>query len=189
MTVPQQQVSARGVNFIRAWSRFSLDPYQDDIGRWKCGFGHVLRDDEPRETWTDVKARDMFAQDLDAAASDASYVTLNTMLMDHEFDALASLLFDMGPSAVRRSKLSALIATERFKEAATEFPRIALRIIVSEARCVTDVRWCYVCPLHRRFAEQAMFLYGDYSYVPPSPTQEYATSDRCERIDLDLGKL
>lgn len=178
MTVPQQQVSARGINFIRAWSQFHLDPYQDDMGRWKCGVGHVLRDDEPRETWSEEKAHAVFAQDLAVAASDASFLTLGTMLMDHEFDALASVMFDMGAAAVRRSRLGTLVATERWKEAALEFPRI----IVNETRCVTDRVWCYSCPLHRRFAEQAVFLFGDYGYVPRVIKGDDPLPDRCEPV-------
>lgn len=186
--MPQQQVSARGVNFIRAWSRFSLDPYQDDIGRWKCGFGHVLRDDDPRERWSEEVAHAVFAQDVAAAESDVSFLTLNMPLMYHETDALVSLMFDMGPAAVRRSRLCTLISTERWKEAALEFPRISLRVILREPRCAQDVRWCYVCPLHRRFAEQAMFMYGDYSYLPPPTSADADTHDRIDGTAFDTGQ-
>ena len=100
------QISAAGVDFIKSWEGFEARAYRDGAGVWTIGYGHTegFRDGAfgPDAVITLQAATALLEKDLaprEKAVGDAVTVALE----QYEFDALTSLLFNIGAGGFRRS--------------------------------------------------------------------------------------
>lgn len=99
-------VSAAGVDFIKSWEGLALGAYRDVAGVWTIGYGHTqgFRDGRfgPDASISQAQAEALLAEDLaprEAAVSALCKAALN----QHEFDALVSLVYNIGAGAFARS--------------------------------------------------------------------------------------
>lgn len=149
MTALQHRtVSATGIALIESFEGLSLTAYRDMGGRWTIGYGHTQQVVEGM-TITQEQAESLLKEDLGPVES-----TLNDhvriLLAQHEFDAVASLVFNIGVGTFERSTLLERLNADDRQGAANQF-----------------LRWIYVGGkvepglVRRREKERALFLAGD----------------------------
>lgn len=135
---------------IKQLEGLRLKPYRDSGGKWTIGYGHLIKDNEPelrrKQGITQKDADNLLFNDI-AIAERAITDNVQTPLNIAQFDALVSLIFNIGVGAFRSSTLLKKLNQKNYAEAASEFPR-----------------WRYVgtvessALLKRRAIEQDMFL-------------------------------
>ena len=116
--------SDSGQNFIVQEEGERLTAYQDSVGIWTIGVGHT--------GWVDAKpvsrgmviskgkSREILRADL-RRFEKAVNECVTKPLMQHQFDALVSLAFNIGEGAFRRSTLLKLLNRGDYKGASEQF--------------------------------------------------------------------
>jgi lysozyme len=171
---PRLSVSRSAVELIKAFEGFRSRAAQLDDGRWTIGYGHTLTARAGAEI-TERDAEALLLYDLIQAAhavNEHVYAPLN----QNEFDALVSLVFNIGPRAFRGSPtlrrlnegrpLEAAMAMEMWRKSDLDGERIVIDALV-----------------RRRAAEKALFLKPVQGWTPaPTPVLP-------PRIDYDALAL
>lgn len=102
------KTSDEGLGLIEAREGVRLKAYTDTKGIWTIGVGHTAAAGEPhpREgmTITEAEARAILARDLGAVEA-AINAAVKVPLTQHQFDALASLVFNIGVGGFRKSSV------------------------------------------------------------------------------------
>lgn len=97
------KTSSAGKDAIKQREGLRLSVYKDSAGLATIGFGHLIKKDEQYTSITLDTANSLFDRDLaDAESVIASYVTNkipNIKLTQNQYDALASLVFNIGKRA------------------------------------------------------------------------------------------
>lgn len=108
---------------IKEFEGLSLAPYLCPAGLPTVGYGHVIREGEAhlRAGVTVEQAAQILAVDLAWAFREVHNVRDD--LMPHQAAALASLIFNIGPGAWRKSTIKAKIMVRDWGAAAREFER------------------------------------------------------------------
>ena len=114
------QTSKKGLELIKRYEslhdgdlrKLGLQPKQDPIGIWTCGYGHGLKDINGKwlkglegyqrmleiypdlETITEEEANNLLKEDLEIFESQLN--SLNLKLQQHQYDALISFIFNCG---------------------------------------------------------------------------------------------
>jgi lysozyme len=117
-------------------------------GPWTIGWGHTGKDVHPGLVWTEQQAEEAFIKDTDSALKGVNAV-LTVKLSQEQFDAVASLVFNIGAGAFARSTILRLLNQRRFLEAAEQFPRWNK----SQGQVLNGL-------VRRRAAERELFLSG-----------------------------
>lgn len=87
---------------LRRWEGYSLTAYQDSGGVWTVGFGHTGPEVVESYTITKAEAERLLAQDMawvEAAIRDTVKVSLD----EYQHAAIASLIYNIGGTAWRKS--------------------------------------------------------------------------------------
>lgn len=144
------------VAFVKAWEGLKLEASGDPLvpGVRDIGYGHKLMPSESPGRITPEQADAWLRLDLDGHLHDLDQ-HIHVALEQHEQDAVLSLAYNVGVEALRTSTLLHRINTNRFEEAADEFPRWCR----AGGRIVPGLK-------RRRLAERAIFLDADYSGRP-----------------------
>ncbi len=87
----------RGSALIKSFEVLNLTSYEDSTGTWTIGWGHT-RGVRPGMTITERTAEELFAEDAEHAQS--AVLALGIPLLQSQFDALVSLVFNVGPGAI-----------------------------------------------------------------------------------------
>jgi len=103
--------SVRGVRHV---------PYQDQAGLWTIGYGHLLSGGEWYDEISEAQAVELRLADQ-AEAEDAVNGAVSVQLSQSMFDALVSLVFNIGAGAFRRSTLLALLNAGDYAGAQAQF--------------------------------------------------------------------
>ncbi|WP_170127512.1 peptidoglycan DD-metalloendopeptidase family protein [Kineococcus rhizosphaerae] len=98
--------SPRIAAFIKSWETLRLRPYDDKAKNGVCtvGWGHALTPHhsctpaEKASQITRAEAERLFQRDLSAAATGARNLAPRQSYRQHEFDALVSMVFNLGSS-------------------------------------------------------------------------------------------
>lgn len=102
------RVSPAGLDLIKRWEGRRLKAYRDIAGIWTIGCGHTAAagDPVPRSgmTITDDEAEDILRSDL-RQYEDAVSRAIKLPVHQHQFDAMVSLCFNIGPAAFRKSTM------------------------------------------------------------------------------------
>ncbi len=117
------KTSDKGVDFIKGFEKLMSTVYNDAVGKPTVGYGHLIKVGETfDEPLTEEQATLLMRADL-AIAEDAinSYVT--SELNQNRFDALVSLVFNIGVGNFVTSTLLKLLNEGEFVQAADQFPR------------------------------------------------------------------
>lgn len=146
--------SPKILDFIKGWEKCSLDPYKDSAGKWTIGFGHLMLPAEPIAGINQETADALFEDDVDRIAN-GLLMHISGIPTQQQFDAVLSLAFNMGVSAIAGSTLLLHLNRGEFKEAAYEFPKWRY-VRVGGVLCANDGLW------KRRLAEQKIFNDGIY---------------------------
>jgi lysozyme len=158
---PRLSVSRSAVELIKAFEGFRSKAAKLDDGRWTIGYGHTLTAREGAEI-SEPDAEALLLYDL-IQASHAVNEHVYAPLTQNQFDALVSLVFNIGVRAFRGSPtlrrlnegrpLEAAMAMEMWRKSDLEGERIVIDALV-----------------RRRAAEKALFLKPEAGWTPaPTP--------------------
>jgi lysozyme len=114
------RLSPRGKSLIKSWEKLMLTAYKDQGGKDTIGWGHLMKKGEPR-TINLAQAEQLLADDL-AWVGEALYSTIKVPVSQDEYDALYSLVFNIGETKWRKSTLLRKLNMEDYRGAALQFP-------------------------------------------------------------------
>ena len=118
------KTSEKGLQFIRRGEGERLTAYADMIGVWTIGVGHTgAVDGKPVAKGMVIsadKSRELLSADLLKFESAIARL-VKVPLKQYEFDALVSLVFNIGETNFARSTLLKKLNTNDFKGAAEQF--------------------------------------------------------------------
>lgn len=95
-------VSVKGLELIKSYESFSPNAYKCPAGVWTIGYGHTV-DVEPGDTVDHATALELLAKDLEPVEDLLN--SLGLVFNQGEYDALASLIFNIGVAAFSKSTL------------------------------------------------------------------------------------
>lgn len=122
-----RRLSLSGVRFIAKWEGFLPDAYLDTIASppiYTIGYGHT-GDVQAGDHVTKLQALNLLRKDARFAA-DAVRANVDVQVTQHQFDALVSLVFNVGPGEVMNeptSTLLRLLNIREYRAAADQFKR------------------------------------------------------------------
>ena len=118
------RLSDDGLRLIQRHEGFRPRLYRDPIGLPTIGYGHLVRPGEQFDgvVLHEAEARALLVADA-ALAEEAVREAVEVALAQHEFDALVSFTFNLGPGALRRSTLLRKLNAGDRAGAAREFDR------------------------------------------------------------------
>lgn len=96
------KISDRGIALIKETTKCSLDAYVCPIGLWTIGYRHT-KGVKAGDTITQAQADTMLINDLKVYETEVNIQNLN--LTQNQFDALISLVYNIGGANFRRSAL------------------------------------------------------------------------------------
>ncbi len=142
------QISPIGVALLKEYEGFSAKIYLCPAGKATIGYGHVILANEkfPPNGISPSEAEKLLMQDA-KIATDAINSLVVCELAQNQFDALASLTYNIGAKAFAKSKLLRLLNENNYTDAAAEFPKWIFSGGVKLAGLV-----------RRRRAEQQLFM-------------------------------
>jgi lysozyme len=115
------KLSREGELFIKSKEQLRLEAYQDSVGIWTIGWGHILGV-KPGDVCTIDQAQEWFWSDM--APREACVNSLVTVaLTQQQFDALCSFTFNLGCTALRNSTMLKLINAGDYAGAADQLTR------------------------------------------------------------------
>lgn len=149
------KVSDDGRDFIKSLEGFSAEAYPDPGSRtgepWTVGYGHTGPDVKKGTKVTRSDAGRLLVKDLAfVEQAIAKYVKLP--LIQREFDAFASFIFNVGSMAFKDSTLLRLFNLGKRTEAAAEF----LKWIHNDKKEIAGL-------VRRRAAERKLFMGHTYT--------------------------
>ena len=141
-------MSEAGLNYIKSFEELRLRSYICPAGKLTVGYGHTGTDVKPNMIITEAEAAELFRKDC--AWVEAAVNAMNADLKQNEFDALCSLVFNIGADAFRNSTIRRLVVKKADKQ------KIAEQFLLW-----TYIKGHYSQGLqNRRREEQKIFLKG-----------------------------
>ena len=113
------RINQAGIDLIKQFEGLSLVSYQDSVGVWTIGIGHVGPDAYEGRHITQEQADDLLRHDLEHAETAIDSLVL-VPLTDNQFAALVSFTFNLGAGALRGSTLLRLLNDGDYNEAASQ---------------------------------------------------------------------
>lgn len=144
------RTSQAGIDLIKSFEGLELEAYQDIAGIWTVGHGHAGPDVHPGLKISPEMAEVLLASDL-RKFEDAVNRLVTAPLAQHEFDALVSLTYNIGASALSGSTVLRRLNTGDKAGAADAFPMWNKATVDGKLQEVAGLT-------RRRKAERAMFL-------------------------------
>jgi lysozyme len=142
-------MSPAGVKALEQHEGLELEAYLDAAGIYTIGYGHTGSEyAQPGTKITKQKARELLKQDI-KEAEDAVNRLVKVGLNQPSFDALVSLVFNIGVGAFARSTLLKKLNSGDYLGAADQFNRW----VFANGKKLNGL-------VKRRAAERAMFLSG-----------------------------
>ena len=90
-------------DFVKQWEGRELKAYQCSAGVWTIGYGHT-KDVREGDEISSAEAEQLLVEDLTAIAADLNRL-VNAPVTQGQYIALLSLAFNVGATAVKKSKL------------------------------------------------------------------------------------
>lgn len=146
--------SSACVDLIKRFESFSARPYLCPAGVWTIGYGHTEGVTKESPRITEPEACDLLAADLEKYSAAVARL-VKVPLKQHQFDALVSFAYNVGPDedadtiaeGLGDSTLLAKLNQGFYEAAGREF----LRWTKSKGRVLGGL-------VKRRAAEQALFM-------------------------------
>jgi len=93
------KVSPAGVRLVKSFEGFIGHPYRDAVGVWTIGYGHTEGVGPSSRPLSEAQASRLLKQDLDKHYA-PPVNALRLPLSQHQFDALVSFVYNVGPGGV-----------------------------------------------------------------------------------------
>lgn len=97
-----KKISAAGVKMIAGFEGYESAPYTDSVGVWTIGYGHTEGVSSRSKPLTQAQARALLQHDLDKTYA-PPVTALGLPLNQHQFDALVSAVYNLGPGILSSS--------------------------------------------------------------------------------------
>lgn len=101
------QISIEGLALIKKWEGFRAEAYLCPAGVWTIGYGHT-RGVRPEDKITEVKATEYLLTDVNEAETIVN-TAVTAPITQNQFDALVSLVYNIGSSNFATSTILKLI--------------------------------------------------------------------------------
>lgn len=111
--------SAQIIEYIKRKERLRLKAYQDQRGLWTIGYGHCMGRKCTMDTCTTEQALAILVKDVANATHFERFV--HTTLNQNQYDALVSLVFNIGIGHFSTSTLLKCLNSSDFPGAAVQF--------------------------------------------------------------------
>lgn len=115
------RASDNGIALIRSFEGCRLDAYQDSGGVWTIGYGHTLGV-QSGDKISHEMAQSLLLKDIQSFEKIVNE-KVETALTQEMFDALVSLVFNIGGGNFQRSTLLKKLNQYDYLGASQEFPR------------------------------------------------------------------
>lgn len=149
------QISNAGLELIKSCEQFSPTLYVCPAGKPTIGWGHVVRPNETlRQPISALEGAELLARDVEIAEKlIRAWVCSKVELAQHEFDALVSLVFNIGGPNFQTSTLRRYLEAGNRPAAADQFLKW---VWATDPK--TGVKRKLAGLERRRAAERALFL-------------------------------
>lgn len=114
-------LSKKGKNFIQSLEGLKLQAYRDQAGIPTIGYG-TTNGVKMGMTITQKEADTLFLRDL-IKFENAMYELIKVSINQNQYDAMVSLMYNIGIANFKASTLLMLVNQSRFSEAATQFEK------------------------------------------------------------------
>ena len=114
------KASQECISLIMNFEHYRSEPYLCPAGKWTIGYGHTAGVTPIMAPVTMQKAIELLYEDLEPCEK-AIYANIKTPLVQSQFDALCSFIFNVGVGNFRKSTLLKLINNGEMEEASCEF--------------------------------------------------------------------
>lgn len=121
VSVKMLRASPEIKSFIKGFEALRLTAYDDGTGVWTIGWGHTSGV-QPGQKISRTQAEDFFRADL-GVAEGVMRLAVKVPLAQWEYDALLSLIFNIGGGNFSASTLRAMLNELRYEDAGDEFPK------------------------------------------------------------------
>lgn len=111
------QASQNAINLIKEFEGFSPKVYLCPAGKPTIGYGHVVREGEIFTTINQTQGEILLKRDLRMAEKTIDS-SLSCDLTQNEFDALCSLIYNIGGGNFRKSTVARLLNEDNYMDAA-----------------------------------------------------------------------
>jgi lysozyme len=117
-----KKVNQAGIALIKKFESCRLTAYQDVVGIWTIGWGHVSDDIEEGQEITQDEADQLLREDLDEFEDGVSQL-VKVELTDNQFAALVAFSYNVGLNNLKQSMLLRCLNMHNAKDAADQFLR------------------------------------------------------------------
>jgi lysozyme len=117
------KTSVKGLELIKKYEGFSPKKYLCPAGKSTIGYGHVIRPYETYTRITEKQGEDLLFQDVSIVESTVNNL-VSVPLMQNQFDALVSLVYNWGSGNFLHSTLLQKINRKDYNGAIEEFSKI-----------------------------------------------------------------
>lgn len=148
------KTSRKGIDFIKREEGLRLTAYKCAANKWTIGYGHTGIDVYAGLVISQDTAEQLLKTDLKAFEDLVNKVQVGTLLQ-HQFDALMSLIFNIGGSAFLTSTVLKELKNNDIQSAGLAF-LLWNKITVNKRKVVSTSL------VRRRHREMQLFLTGTY---------------------------
>tara|TARA_R100000935_G_scaffold34356_1_gene54974 strand:+ start:1737 stop:2180 length:444 start_codon:yes stop_codon:yes gene_type:complete len=115
------KISLEGIKLIKAFEGCELKAYQDAVKVWTIAYGRI-KEVKEGDTCSQEQAEEWFAEELPEYES---YVNdmVEVSLLQNQFDALVSWVYNLGPSNLRSSTLLKVLNSGEYKSVPEQIKR------------------------------------------------------------------
>lgn len=117
------QTGPNGLSLVKSFEGLRLTKYQDVVGKWTIGYGHLIL---PSESFpapiTESQAEALLRKDLSISEAGVSNL-VKVPINQNQFDALVSFTFNLGVGNLQNSTLLKKLNAGDKQGAADEFLR------------------------------------------------------------------
>lgn len=153
------KTSSIGVKFICGWEAYRSSPYSDESGHLTWGYGHKQQPGEQPPAHISVdSALALMAHDL-APVERTINTCVKVPITQEQFDAIASLAYNIGQVAMAGSMLIRMVNHKMFTDAAEQFLRWDNVRNPGTGKLEPSLGL-----LARRKSERAIFIGGGYNW-------------------------
>lgn len=117
------QTGRDGIQLIKEFEGLRLSRYQDIVGKWTIGYGHlILANESFPKPITEQQAEELLRKDLATSESGVNRL-VKVKLSQYQFDALVSFTFNLGVGNLQSSTLLKKLNAGDYAGAANELTR------------------------------------------------------------------
>ena len=114
-------ISNKGTDLIRQFEGFRAHAYQDAVGVWTIGYGHT-KGVTPNMVITSAEGEKMLKDELQEYENYVNEL-VTVPLHQHQFDALVSWTYNLGPSNLKSSTMLRVLNEGKYDEVPAQMLR------------------------------------------------------------------